>query len=87
MTRRPVWRVRDEDGRELWAYVEVRGNEPFITGYAKYKVQPHHHATVLSMMVGSVIGAGVGYWMGGWFGALMGGVYGVMVGAAFRARR
>lgn len=84
-TRRPVWRVRDEDGRDLWAYIEVRSTGPFITGYAKYEVQPHHHITSMSVVVGLVIGIIVGYWMGGWFGAFMGGVYGVMVGAAFKA--
>lgn len=86
-TRRPVWRVRDEDGLVLWAYVEVRSTGPLITGYAKHEVRPHPEAGHAGAMLGAVLGLMVGYWMGGWFGALMGCVYGVMVGATTRLRR
>lgn len=83
VTKRPVWRVRMDDGRVLWAYVQERNGKIWISGYPRYQVDAHHRKPepAAGLVVGAGAGALIGGALGGPPGALVGGILGALFGA------
>ncbi len=74
ITRRPCWRVQDDNGRKMWAYVESRANEALITGYPKYEVDLviRPGEPIVGLIIGGFAGIFMGAAVGGCPGAAMG---------------
>lgn len=87
ITLRNVWRVRDENGRVYWAYIEMRGAQPTITGYATHPVQQFHTNPASGAMLGAGLGAAFGAAVGGPPGAVIGGVLGLLLGGSGPAKK
>lgn len=85
--RRDVWRVRDERGRVYWAYIELRGTTPTITGYATNAVQELHNDHAAGAFWGAVVGATFGGVVGGAPGAVVGALLGLLFGVSLPAKR
>lgn len=88
VTNRPAWRVRVADDRVVWAFVEVRNGQIWITGYPRYGVERARPAP--NPVGGAVVGAGAGALIGGALGgppgALVGGLVGLLFGGATERR-
>ncbi|MBK9649582.1 MAG: hypothetical protein IPO67_31270 [Deltaproteobacteria bacterium] len=85
-TLRNVWRVKDEQGRVYWAYIETRGNQVKITGYAMQPVEEFKHNDASGALLGAGLGAAFGASIGGPPGAIVGGLFGFLLGASGPAK-
>lgn len=83
VTSRPAWRVRVAPSQVIWAFVEERNGQPWVTGYPRYQVDPVRAA--LPDVAGFVVGAGAGIFIGVVIGGLPGAVLGGIIGALFGA--
>ncbi len=81
VTLRPAWRVQFPDGTVHWAFIELRAEGVWITGYPIYPVQNVQPAgqPAAGAVVGAGAGALVGAALGGPPGALIGGIIGAVL--------
>lgn len=81
-TNRPAWRVRNEDGEILWAFLVKQGNRIHVLGYPTHPVifvGENKDPAAGPIAVGG-IGAIIGGVLGGPPGALLGGIIGAILG-------
>lgn len=79
---RDVWRVRDELGQVRWAYIELRGGAPVITGYAQGPVRERRDDWAAGAAAGLACGAALGAAAGGLPGAVVGALLGLLLGVS-----
>lgn len=79
VTQRPAWRVRLSDERVLWAFVEERDGQLWVTGYPSHRVERAQPAR--NPAAGAVVGLGAGALIGGALGGPGGAIIGGLIGA------